>query len=194
MNHEKTDLLESQRLLGYICSLVKESIQQPKPNNLSFRLQGLLIFVMAFGCLANGQTYGSANHQVTVQVSQVTLIQVSSGSVNLSISGSNAVAGQNTMTTTDQSTSLLWGTNVSQRKITAQTNLASSIFTLKLLALSPTQGTSAPEITLDTTPWDLVLNIGKSSGSCQLQYTAVALASQGTGSDAHTITLTITVQ
>ncbi len=186
--------LEYHWVLGYISSLMKESIQQPKPSKLSFRLQCLIVFALAFGCLANGQTYGSASHQATVQVSQVTLIQVSSGSVNLNISGANAVAGQNTMTANDQSTSLLWGTNVSQRKITAQTNLASSIFALKLLALSPTQGTAAPEITLNSTPWDLVLNIGKSSGSCQLQYTAVALASQGTGSDAHTISLTITVQ
>jgi hypothetical protein len=187
-------MLEYHWVLGYICSLMKESFRQLKLSSLTFSQKCSLVFVLAFGSLAHGQTYGSANHQVTVQVSQVTLVQVSSGSVNLSISGANAVAGQNTMTTTDQSTSLVWGTNVSQRKITAQTNLASPTFTLKLLALSPTQGTAVPEITLNTTPSDLMLNIGKSSGSCQLQYTAVALASQGTGSDAHTITLSITVQ
>jgi hypothetical protein len=136
-------------------------------------------------------TYATSSHTVTVVVSTITLIQVSSGVVNLTISGANAIAGQDLMTVNDQGTSLLWGINSSLKKISVNTSLAAPIFTLKLTALNPTQGMAAPQVTLSTTPTDLLLNIGRSSGNCVLQYTAEALASQGTGSDSHTITLTV---
>lgn len=136
-------------------------------------------------------TYATSSHTVTVVVSTITLIQVSSGVVNLTISGANAVAGQDLMTVSNQGTSLLWGINSSLKKITVNTSLASPLFTLKLTAVNPTQGMAAPQVTLSTIPTDLLLNIGRSSGNCVLQYTADALASQGTGSDSHTITLTV---
>ena len=139
-------------------------------------------------------TYGSANHTVTVQVSAITVMQVSSGSVNLNISAANAIAGQDQMSVVDQSTSLLWGTNSSARKITVRSNLAAPKFTLKLLAQSPSVGTPAPEVTLNSVSRDFLLNIGRSMGSCILRYTGVALASQGTGTDTHTITFTIQAQ
>jgi len=195
MRPKKVSVLESLRLLGYIHSLFNHHF--PTPNRGLHKLRTFRRFFvasLALGCAAKGQTYGSGSHTVTVQVSQVTVVQVSSGTVNLTISGASAVAGQNSMTVTDLSTSFLWGTNVSQRKVTVQTNLASPIFTLKLLAVSPTQGTAGPEVTLSTIAQDFLTNIAKSSGSTQLRYTGVALASQGTGSDAHTITYTVTVQ
>ena len=139
-------------------------------------------------------TYGSANHTVTVQVSAITVMQVSGGSVNLNISAANAIAGQDQMSAVDQSTSLLWGTNSSARKITVRSSLAAPRFTLKLLALSPSAGTPAPEGTLNSVSRDFLLNIGRSLGSCILRYTGVALASQGTGTDTHTITFTIQAQ
>lgn len=136
-------------------------------------------------------TYATSSHTVTVVVSTITLLQVSSGVVNLTVSGANAVAGQDLMSVADQGTSLLWGINSSLKKVTVNTSLAAPLFTLKLAAVNPTQGIAAPQVTLSTTAADLLLNIGRSSGSCALQYTAEALASQGTGSDLHTITLTV---
>jgi hypothetical protein len=159
--------------------------------------QFTVLFVLFLGFLPSfgfGQTYGNATNIVTVNVQPVTVLQISSGIINLSIAGSNAVAGQDQMMTTDQTSTLLWGTNSSLKKITASTSLAAPLFTLKLVALSPTVGTSAPQVTLSTTANDLLLNIGRSSGSCGLQYTAVALASQGTGTDSHTITFTVQTQ
>ncbi len=138
--------------------------------------------------------FASANHAVTVQVSIITVLQVSAGSVNLNIASSSAVAGQDQMSVTDQSATLLWGTNSSGRKITVNSSLATPTFTLKVLAVNPTQGSPASEVTLNSTPVDFILNVGRSLGSCLIRYTGVALASQGTGTDAHTITFTIQAQ
>ncbi|MBI3585640.1 MAG: hypothetical protein HY088_00735 [Ignavibacteriales bacterium] len=140
------------------------------------------------------QVYGSASHTITVVVNTITMVSVSSGTVSMTITGTGVIAGQNQMTVANSATSLLWGVNSSLKKITAQTNLVAPLFAMKLLAVSPTQGTAAPEITLSTTATDLLTNIGRSKGSCTLQYTGVALASQGTGTDSHTITFTVAAQ
>ena len=136
----------------------------------------------------------SARHNVTVQVNAITAVQVTSGTVNLNITNAVVVAGQDEMTVTDQSTNLLWGVNSSGRKVTVSTNLASPRYTLKILAMNPTQGMAAPEVTLSSAPQDLLLGIGRSSGTCTLRYTGTALASQGTGNDIHVITFTVQAQ
>jgi len=144
--------------------------------------------------LSSAQTFGTGSHRVTVSVQAITVLQVSAGIVNLSITGANATAGQDQMMVTDESSSLLWGTNSSLRKVTVNSNLAAPQFTLKVLAVNPTAGNAAAEATLSTVASDFLLNIGRTSGSCSLLYTGVALASQGTGTDAHTITFTIQAQ
>ncbi len=140
------------------------------------------------------QVFGTGSHTITVTVQPITVLQVSAGIVNLSITGSNAIAGQDQMTITDQSSSLLWGTNSSLRKITVSTSLSVPLYTLQVAAEAPTAGTAGTQITLSTTANDLVTNIGRSSGACGLLYTGIALASQGTGTDSHTITFTIQAQ
>ncbi len=140
------------------------------------------------------QTFGTASHTLTVNVQPITVLQLSSGIVNLNITGSNATAGQDQMTVTDQTSSLLWGTNSSLKKISVNTSLSAPLFALKILAVNPTAGTAATQVTLSTTATDFLLSIGRSSGSCALLYTGVALASQGTGTDAHTITFTVQAQ
>jgi hypothetical protein len=136
----------------------------------------------------------AAHHTVTVVVQTITLLQINVGTVALNITGAGLIAGQNQMTATDQSTTLSWGTNSSLKKITVNTNLAVPIFALKVLALNPTVGTAAAQVTLSTVASDLIINIGRSSGSSSLQYTGVALASQGVGKDTHLITYTIQTQ
>jgi hypothetical protein len=165
----------------------------PTPYGL---LRAFLLLTMT-GCISPAlwaQVYGTASHKVTVKVQAVTLLQISSSTVNLSITGSNAIAGQNQMTVSDQSSTILWGVNSSPKKITAGSNLAAPKYTLQLVALSPTTGTAGSQTALSTTAFDFLTNIGHSSGSAKLSYTAIALASQGTGSDAHTITFTVTIQ
>jgi hypothetical protein len=152
---------------------------------------GALVVVAMLPLCARAQT---ANHTVRVSVSVITALQVSSGAVNLNITGADAIAGQDLMTAVDQSTSLLWGVNSSAKKVTIQTSLAAPTFTLKAEGVNPTQGVSTGEITLSSIPQDFLLNIGRSSGSCGLRYRGEALASQGVGTDAHSITFTVANQ
>ncbi|MEK6649482.1 MAG: hypothetical protein AABY75_00765 [Bacteroidota bacterium] len=153
----------------------------------------LLLLVLAVTPPARAQ-YGSAVNGVTVNVNAITQIRVIGGAVGFNITDAIVVAGQNTMTLTNSATQLQWATNSGSRKITVQTNLGSQLFALRLLATSPTQGSSSPEVTVSTIPTDHMLNIGRTLGSCTLLYTAEALATQGTGTDIHTITFTVTVQ
>jgi hypothetical protein len=163
-------------------------------------LKKLVVFLALILCLfclvsrATAQIYGSDFHTVTVTVATITAVQVSSGTVSLSITGAGAVAGQDQMTVVNQTTNLLWGTNRSTRKITVRTSLAAPQFTLKVLALNPTVGTAMPEVTVSTVATDFLRDIGRSSGTCALRYTGIALASQGIGNDSHTISFTATAQ
>ncbi len=141
-----------------------------------------------------GQTYGVSAHTVTVSVQPIAVLQVTSGIVNLSIATANVIAGQDQMSVSDQSSSLIWGVNSGAQKITAVSTIGSPKYTLKLMVVGPTQGMAAPEATLTLAASDILMNIGRSSGSCALRYTGIALASQGPGSDAHTITFTIVAQ
>lgn len=158
-------------------------------------LPALLLAILAPLCSVNAQTYGGPWPQtVTVSVNTISLLQVNGGAVSLSISSGSVVAGQNQMTIVDQTTSLSWALNSSNKRITVQTNLGAPKYTLKLLALAPSQGTAAAEITLSTTATNLITGVGRTAnGLCTLKYTGVALASQGTGSDNHTITFTLVV-
>lgn len=159
-----------------------------KQSNHPFRL---LILVVTLASLSNAQT---DSHTATVRVATITGVQVTSGTVNLSISGALVIAGQDLMTTSNQATSLLWGVNSSNKKVTVRTSLAAPKFTLKIEAMGPTQGVSAGQVTISTIAQDLLINIGRSSGTSVLRYTGEALASQGTGTDAHTITFTVVNQ
>lgn len=152
---------------------------------------GLLLLL---GATTSSAQIGSGTHQVTVAVNQISVMQVSGGGVAFSIGEAQAVAGQDQILMTNTSTQLLWGTNVSTQKITVQTSLGTPLFTLRLLASGPTVGTAAPEVTLGTVAADFLRDIGRSSGTCTLRYTAVVLASLGTGTDNHTITFTMVAQ
>jgi len=137
---------------------------------------------------------GSDNHTITVRVLQITGLQVNVGSVSMSITGAGLQAGQDTMTVTNQTSILTWGTNLNNMKTTASTNLASPRFSLKVVATNNTAGTPAAERVLSTTSGDFLLNMGRSSGTCRIRYTGVARAQQGTGVDNHVITFTVQSQ
>ncbi len=153
-----------------------------------------LVVVMISATTAPAQIFGSGTHTINVQVSPITVLALQGGAVTLNVTDANVTAGVDAMTVQDQSTRLVWGTNSSARKITAQTSLAAPLFQLRLVALSPSRGTPGPEMLLGTSPQNLMLNIGRSLGSCTLRYTGTALASQGVGTDIHTITFTVTTQ
>jgi hypothetical protein len=143
---------------------------------------------------ARSQVFGTDNHTVTVQVAQITVIDLTVGAVGLTMANGTIIAGQDMMTVQNQTSQLRWGTNSSGRKITVRTSLAVPLFQLNLQAVNPTRGTAAPEITLSTVSQDLLLNVGRSMGSCYLRYTGIALASKGIGTDNHVITFTVQAQ
>ena len=150
-------------------------------------LAGIVMFTLAG--LLNAED--NDNHQVTVQVQAINEVSVSGGNVTLTIS--TATAGSDPDDASYNSTcDLLWTTNEASKKITVVTSLASQNFTLKVLAQNVTGGSAAGQVTLSTTPSDFVTGVATTTGSCDLQYTATATAANGTGSDVHTVTYTIT--
>ena len=131
------------------------------------------------------------NHQVTVQVVAINEVGITGGNITLTIN--SATAGSQPTDDVDNTTcDLAWSTNQSSKKITVQTSLGSPNFNLKVIAQSVTGGTAGSEVTVGTSAQDFVSSISTTVGSCDLQYTASATLSDGTGSDIHTITYTMT--
>lgn len=150
------------------------------------------LVVMAVVALA-GAAWAADNdsHTVTVQVNAVNELAISGGNLTLTIN--SATAGSELDDATDSTTcDLAWTTNQATRKITVATDLGSPDFTLKVVAQNVSGGTAASEVTLSTTAADFVTAVSQTTGSCDLAYTASATAAQGTGSDVHTVTYTVT--
>lgn len=163
------------------------------PFNKASLYLTLLLALVSLSQIVRAQTYGSRTGKVNVTVATINKVNVSSGSVAITITGAGTVAGQNLIgSVVNTSTTLFWGSNSASQKITVQSNLAAPTHTLKLLALNPTQGTAAAEVTLSTTATNFMTNVGRTLGSCTLQYTGSALATEGTATDTHTVTFTIT--
>ena len=150
-----------------------------------------LIAVLALGLATMVMAASSDNHTVTVTVTAINEVGISGGNVTLTIN--SATPGSEPDDATDSTTTdLLWTTNESTKKITVDTDLAAPDFTLTVEAASVSGGTSAGEVTLSTTAQDFVTGVSTTTGSCDLSYTASATASDGTGSEVHTVTYTIT--
>ena len=131
----------------------------------------------------------SDNHTVTVTVNAINEIAITGGSVTLTIN--SATAGVDPNNDVDATTGLLWTSNQTGKKATIQSDLAGPNFTLKAVATGVTGGSAASEVTISTTAQDFITGIATTTGSGAIQYTAVATSAEGTGSDIHTITITI---
>ncbi len=125
-------------------------------------------------------------------------ISVLNGDVNLTIS--SAIAGQEPSPAMNETGQLQWSTLLLDptKKITAQTSLGSPKFTLTARAvnISGGDGTAVGEILVVTSASDFVVDIPAGisvgdPGTCTVRYTASAAASDGNGTDLHTITYTI---
>lgn len=148
-----------------------------------------VILVLGLGGVAVATN--SDSHTVTVQVSAINELAIIGGNLTLTIN--SATAGSEPDDATDSTTcDLLWTTNQASKKITVGTSLASQNFTLKVVAQNVSGGSAASEVTLSTTAQDLVTAIATTIGDCDLAYTVSATAADGTGSDIHTVTYTIT--
>ena len=133
------------------------------------------------------------NHTVTVTLTAINEVAITGGNITLTIN--TAVAGGEPSDAVDNTTcDLDWTTNEASKKITVVSNLSAAAqdFTLLVVAQSVTGGTAASEVTVDDSAADFVTAISTTTGGCDLQYTGQALISDGTGSDVHTITYTLT--
>ena len=136
-----------------------------------------------------GQT--TDNHTATATISIINEIAITGGNPTLTINSATAGSGLDDATD-NTSVDLGWSTNEASKKITVATSLGSASFALKVVAQSVSGGTAAAQVTLSTTATDFVTGIANAAGGCDLSYTASAAASDGTGSDIHTITYTLT--
>ncbi len=129
-------------------------------------------------------------------------LSVTGGDIVLTIS--TAVAGADLDSVTNEVSGLSCWTNPQTYKITARTNLAAPLFTLRVLVKNVqtggggSGGTAQSQIILSTTDQDVVVGVTRGTlanpHTCTLEYTASATVVQGTGSDVHTITYTIVKQ
>ncbi len=123
-------------------------------------------------------------------------IVVEGGNVSLTVT--SATAGQDPDPAVDQTTANLSyrkGTGFPMQKITAETDRGSPLFTLKVEAVNVGSGNATGELTLVTTAQDLITDISTVPyKTADLKYTLVALASDGTGTEVHTVTYTTLAQ
>jgi hypothetical protein len=139
-----------------------------------------------FGIAGTGFADDSDSHTVTVNVSAIDDVTLTGGNVTLSITALDTA-------TTNNASSLAWVTNQATRRIT----VASSMNSVYGLTVTPTGFTGAgtpagSAVTVGTTAQNLVTAISTGSGSCSLQYSATAEPTDGTTSEVHTVTYTIT--
>ena len=138
-----------------------------------------------------GFTASSINHTVLVEVNAINELEILGGNLTLTIN--TATAGSNPDAQSNSSAcDLEWTTNRTSKKITIVSNIASPTNTLTVLADNVSGGTSAGSITISNSVQDLITAIAETVGVCDLNYTASTTASNGTSSDVHTITYTLT--
>lgn len=153
---------------------------------------GIAILALGFFPL---RAQESATRQVLIlRVVELSKIDLVGGPLILRINAIDVNANEPNPAV-DAKTKLLWTSNGDDSKITVGSNHVSSRFTLRLEAesISPGAGLAASEVMLkENQPQDLILGVRRSAGSCTLRFTAVANVEQGTGSESHLVTYTIT--
>ncbi len=152
---------------------------------------GTAVLGVVLGLTGLAMAANTADHTVTVTVEAINEAAITGGDLILTIN--SATAGSEPDDAVDNTTcDLAWTTNEATKKITVETDLVAPTFALKALAQNVTGGTAAIEVTLSTTATNFVTGVDKTTGGCDLQYTASATAAQGIGSDIHKVTYTLT--
>ncbi len=166
-----------------------------KPKRISILLQVLLVFVTVLALLETAHAQGaSARQVVTLEVLELNRIDINMMSLTLTIQDANAQAGI-TIPAANSDGVLFWTTNGENKKITVASSNASPRFELKLMAVdvTPRAGVPVPEIIFnDTQTKDFITGVTKTSGRCQIRYTASAPIQAGVGRETYVITYTIT--
>ena len=114
---------------------------------------------------------------------------------NISLTFSAPTPGSDFSDVVDNtSCSLSWNRPSGQgnNKITARSNVAQPTAYLTVEAINVSGANSSGVVPLATTAYDLVSGMAPGDGSCDLEYTASASLTDGTATDAHMVTFTIT--
>lgn len=130
--------------------------------------------------------------------------QVISITGNQTLTVTSAVIGSEPTAVVNSASTLSYKRRTVITKITVGTSCPGQSFTLKVLAVSPTAGTAAPEVTLTDgmVAVNFIINIPSGSTgawrTATLRYTASATFAQGNsaemGNDVHSITYTLAAQ
>lgn len=120
-------------------------------------------------------------------------VSISGG--NLTLTFDTPSAGSDFSDVTDNSScSLSWNrpAGPGNTKIKVSTNLSSPTATLQVAALNISGGTTTGTVTLSTSAQTLISGLSPGDGGCDLEYTASVSCSDGSATDVHTVTFTIT--
>jgi len=176
-----------------LLSQTKSSKEEPSMKRL-ISIVLTVVIMLSFAAVGMAQT---DNHNVVITVNSISLLAVSGGDVNLTVS--TATPGSDLDAATDNSTTLLWTTNQNGRKVTVALNTAYSAgITLEVQAsgisgFGSNTGTALGNITIGTTASDVINTISRTFAHCTLTYTATASVSAGNiASESRQVTYTIT--
>jgi len=130
--------------------------------------------------------------------------QMSIAGGNILMNITTAQAGQEPLAVSNSSCTLTFKRQASVSKITVSTSCPNQKFTLQVVAVNPTDGVAAPQVTLvnGMLAASFITNIPSlppaTNRTCTLSYTASATFAQGNsvelGNDVHTVTYTIVAQ
>lgn len=166
-------------------------------------LSVFLVSVLSVGLLQFASAQSTATQDVTINVAQITTLDVNGGGVTFDFSSSDATAGSGTASLTETRSYSLFtnvpnGSSGNGVKITGALGAAfASGITLKANLSAPSAGGSSQGAkTLSTTDTDLVTAIGPTAeSSININYTAEITPSAAPNSGStETVTYTVTAQ
>ena len=142
----------------------------------------MMLAVIAFGS-------DTASHSVTIHVLHISEVAVVGGDISFQLSLPATVSETNVEV--NETCGLLWTTNLTDTKITVETDFTSIHTALLVEAVNVVGGESAGVAMLSSDPLLLVDGISKTIGGCGLRYTATVASGDWEGSETFTVTYTI---
>ncbi|NQT24495.1 hypothetical protein HQ585_04005 [candidate division KSB1 bacterium] len=152
------------------------------------RFLALLVVVALMG---TGSLFAADfdDHTVTVDVTAISEVAITGGNITITIN--SATAGSEPGPETDATCDLSWTTNEAAQKITVVSSIASPVYPLTVTAGTVSGGVTGGTCTLNTTAKDFVTGVATTVGTCDMEYSASAAVTNGTGNEAHTVTYTM---
>lgn len=117
----------------------------------------------------------SCSHTVSIRIIPVDNLELQGGHVDFTFYSNRNTNNQNQAVQTDNSCRLKWRILSNERKITVETDNTNSDFELYVRADRVSKGQPAGEVLLNSGgARDFIRGVGRSKGSCELNYKAIA--------------------